>query len=155
MVKGYHLLDKEKYMHKPQMVTQEEINQIYQERLNGVSSFKTNLYPLLTDKNGTQTNHYPIFFVYLPEIVKLESDLRDNSNKIKELSKNLPGIAKQQFLNSLLVSEIAYTNRIEGVETDHGNPGWNDQRISSVDDIAIYHFLPNNFIWPDRSLSSV
>ena len=38
MVKGYHLLDKEKYMHKPQMVTQEEINQIYQERLNGVSS---------------------------------------------------------------------------------------------------------------------
>lgn len=120
MVKGYHLLDKEKYMHKPQMVTQEEINQIYQERLNGVSSFKTNLYPLLTDKNGTQTNHYPIFFVYLPEIVKLESDLRDNSNKIKELSKNLPGIAKQQFLNSLLVSEIAYTNRIEGVETDRG-----------------------------------
>lgn len=120
MVKGYHLLDKEKYMHKPQMVTQEEINQIYQERLNGVSSFKTNLYPLLTDKNGTQTKHYPIFFVYLPEIVKLESDLRDNSNKIKELSKNLPGIAKQQFLNSLLVSEIAYTNRIEGVETDRG-----------------------------------
>ena len=89
MVKGYHLLDKEKYMHKPQMVTQEEINQIYQERLNGVSSFKTNLYPLLTDKNGTQTNHYPIFFVYLPEIVKLESDLRDNSNKIVNCNNKL------------------------------------------------------------------
>lgn len=120
MVKGYHSLSKEKYLHKPRMVTQEEIDQIYQTRLNGISTFKTNLYPLLTDKQNNQTNKYPIFFVYLPEIIKLENDMRENSNKIKELAKKLPGIAKQQFLNSLLVSEITYTNKIEGVKTDRG-----------------------------------
>lgn len=120
MVKGYHSLSKEKYLHKPQMVTQEEIDQIYQSRLNGFSTYKTNLYPLLTTKQGSQTNKYPIFFVYLPEIVRLENTLRENSNQIKGLAKRLPGIAKQQFLNSLLVSEITYTNKIEGVETDRG-----------------------------------
>lgn len=120
MVKGYHLLSKEKYLHKPKMVTQEEIDQIYQSRLNGFSTFKTNLYPLLTNKVGNQTNKYPLFFVYLPEIVRLENTLRENSNQIKELAKELPGIAKHQFLNSLLVSEITYTNKIEGVETDRG-----------------------------------
>lgn len=120
MVKGYHSLSKEKYLHKPQMVSQEEIYQIYQSRLNGFSTIKTNLYPLLTDKRENQTDKYPLFFVYLPEIIKLENNLRENSNQIKELAKKLPGIAKQQFLNSLLVSEITYTNKIEGVETDRG-----------------------------------
>lgn len=120
MVKNYHSLSKEKYLHKPQMVSKEEIDQIYQSRLHGVSSYQTNLYPLLTNKNGVQTNKYPIFFVYLPEIVRLESNLRDNSNQIKRLAEALPGIAKRQFLNSLLVSEIIYTNRIEGVKTDRG-----------------------------------
>ena len=120
MVKGYHSLSKEKYLHKPQMVSQEEIDQIYQSRLNGFSTIKTNLYPLLTDKRENQTDKYPLFFVYLPEIIKLENNLRENSNQIKELAKKLPGIAKQQFLNSLLVSEITYTNKIEGVETDRG-----------------------------------
>lgn len=120
MVKGYHSLSKEKYLHKPKMVTQEEIDQIYQSRLNGFSTFKTNLYPLLTDKVGNQTNKYPLFFVYLPEIVRLENTLRENSHQIKDLAKELSGIAKQQFLNSLLVSEITYTNKIEGVETDRG-----------------------------------
>lgn len=120
MVKGYHSLSKEKYLHKPQIVSQEEIDRVYQLRLNGVSTVKTNLYPLLTDKSGHQTNKYPLFFVYLPEIVRLENNLRENSNQIKQLAKKLPGIAKQQFLNSLLVSEITYTNKIEGVETDRG-----------------------------------
>lgn len=120
MVKGYHQLSKEKYLHKPQMVTQEEINQSYQSRLNGFSAYRTNLYPLLTNRTGVQTNKYPIFFVYLPEIVKLESDLRYNSNKIKKIADDLPGVAKRQFINSLLVSEITYTNRIEGVKTDRG-----------------------------------
>lgn len=120
MVKGYHSLSKEKYLHQPQLITKEEIDQAYQSRLNGISTFKTNLYPLLTDKRGIQTNKYPIFFVYLPEMIKLDNDLRENSNRIKKLSKRLPGIAKQQFLNSLLVSEITYTNKIEGVQTDRG-----------------------------------
>ncbi len=115
MVKGYHSLSREKYLHKPRVISQEELDQIYQSRLNGVSTFKTNLYPLLTNKSGNQTNKYPLFFVYLPDIVRLESNLRENSNQIKELAKELPGIAKQQFLDSLLVSEITYTNKIEGV----------------------------------------
>ena len=40
MVKNYHSLSKEKYLHKPQMVSEEEIDQIYQSRLHGVSSYQ-------------------------------------------------------------------------------------------------------------------
>lgn len=118
MAKRYYPLSKEKYHHKPQIMTQAEQERAYFSRLNSVSAVKTNLYPLLTKRNGSQVNKYPIFFVYLPEIVKLADNLSVNSNSIKELASKLPGIAKQQFLNSLLVSEITYTNRIEGVKTD-------------------------------------
>lgn len=40
-----------------------------------------------------------------------------NSKHIEEIASHLPSIAISQFLNSILVSEIFYTNEIEGVKT--------------------------------------
>lgn len=118
MIKKYLPLSKEKYLHKPNYVSPEELHSIYQLRLNNFSTVKTNLFPLLTKDNGSQTNEYPIFFVYIPDIVNLANTLNQNSNKIKSLANDLPGIAKQQFLNSLIAAEINYTNKIEGIKTD-------------------------------------
>lgn len=118
MIKKYLPLSKEKYLHKPNYVSPEELHLIYQLRLNNFSTVKTNLFPLLTKDNGSQTNEYPIFFVYIPDIVNLANTLNQNSNKIKSLANDLPGIAKQQFLNSLIAAEINYTNKIEGIKTD-------------------------------------
>lgn len=91
----------------------------YQQRLTNVSSVVTNLYPLLNfKKSDKQTKQYPIFFVYTPNMVNLFNRFLLNSQKIKEASRRLPSVALNQFLDSLLLGEITYTNSIEGIKTD-------------------------------------
>lgn len=91
----------------------------YQQRLANVSSVVTNLHPLLNfKKSDKQTKQYPIFFVYTPNMVNLFNRFLLNSQKIKEASRKLPPVALDQFLNSLLLGEITYTNSIEGIKTD-------------------------------------
>lgn len=91
----------------------------YQQRLANVSSVVTSLHPLLNSKKSDeQTKQYPIFFVYTPNIVNLFNRFLLNSQKIKEASRKLPPVALDQFLNSLLLGEITYTNSIEGIKTD-------------------------------------
>ena len=91
----------------------------YQQRLANVSSVVTSLHPLLNSKKSDeQTKQYPIFFVYTPNIVNLFNQFLLNSQKIKEASRKLPSVALDQFLNSLLLGEITYTNSIEGIKTD-------------------------------------
>lgn len=93
------------------------IEKEYQARLNGYTSQKTLLFPLLNYRDGTQTSKYPIFYLPLPKIQNLADQFRRNSNEIKTISLSLPQVAINQFLNSLLLSEIFYTNDIEGVKT--------------------------------------
>lgn len=91
----------------------------YQQRLANVSSVVTSLHPLLNfKKSDGQTKQYPIFFVYTPNMVNLFNRFLLNSQKIKEASRKLPPVALDQFLNSLLLGEITYTNSIEGIKTD-------------------------------------
>lgn len=91
----------------------------YQQRLTNVSSVVTSLHPLLNfKKSDKQTKLYPIFFVYTPNMVNLFNRFLLNSQKIKEASRTLPPVALDQFLNSLLLGEITYTNSIEGIKTD-------------------------------------
>lgn len=91
----------------------------YQQRLANVSSVVTSLHPLLNfKKSNKQTKQYPIFFVYTPNMVNLFNRFLLNSQKIKEASRKLPPVALDQFLNSLLLGEITYTNSIEGIKTD-------------------------------------
>lgn len=91
----------------------------YQQRLANVSSVVTNLHPLLNfKKSDKQTKQYPIFFLYTPNIVNLFNRFLLNSQNIKEASRKLPSVALNQFLDSLLLGEITYTNSIEGIKTD-------------------------------------
>lgn len=113
----YFPLSKFKYIVQsnddPKVITENE----YQHRLNAYTVQKTPLFPLLSYRSEQQTSKYPIFFLPLPEILSLAEQFRMNSKHIEEIASHLPYIAISQFLNSLLVSEIFYTNEIEGVKT--------------------------------------
>lgn len=113
----YFPLSKFKYIVQsnddPKVITENE----YQHRLNAYTVQKTPLFPLLSYRSEQQTSKYPIFFLPLPEILSLAEQFRMNSKHIEEIASHLPSIAISQFLNSLLVSEIFYTNEIEGVKT--------------------------------------
>lgn len=136
----YLPLSKYKYFIKSKTDDPAAVESEYQSRLNGYTSQKTMLFPLLNYRNGTQTNKYPIFYLPLPEIQNLADQLRRNSNIITNISTTLPQVAINQFLNSLLLSEIFYTNEIEGVKTsrveistviqENNQQGNNDDHIS-------------------------
>lgn len=121
----YVQLRKERFLHKNHHLSEEQFEEIYNSRINNVSTLRTNLYPLLTDKFGAQTNQYPIFLRYTAKMVKRMNYLRKKSEQITKLSKQIPGVARQQFLSSLFLSEITFTNRIEGVKT-------NDYEVSTI-----------------------
>lgn len=95
----------------------------YSRRLNGDSTFKTNLFPVLTDKMSRRKESLPIFFIEERRLVILSNDINNNSRKIDQLSMRLPGIAKNSYIQSLLTDEIQYSNEIEGVKTDRKEIG--------------------------------
>lgn len=113
---SYKYISKEEFKQRginPDFDTEKE----YQTRLNGPSTFKTALFPLLTKKDGTQQDDRPIFFVETRKMAQAKTKINENSQLINSLSYSLPGVAKHSYSNSLLVSEIKYTNEIEGIET--------------------------------------
>lgn len=121
----YQLLSIFKYNGNGPTKTPQDVLKEYQSRLQGYSTQRTDLHPLLTFKNGKQTNEYPLFFVQINSITEGEAVIRKNSEKILTVSSKLPGVAKMSFTNSLLISEIYSTNKIEGVKT-------NKQEIGTV-----------------------
>lgn len=114
----YVKLSKERFLHPGNILSENELQKIYNARLNNVSSTVTHLFPLLTDKENYQTNEFPIFWIYTRKIVERMADVRKNSDLIKEIAQRVPRIAQDQFKNSLLLNEITFTNQIEGIETN-------------------------------------
>lgn len=147
---NYVELSKERFLHTGHRLTDSEFEQIYNERLNSPSALKTELFPLLTDKNGVQTKQYPIFLTYTRKMVDRMEYLRRNSDLIKEIAERVPPIAQDQFKNSLLLGEITYTNQIEGVQTNVGeistlihhatsvNPEKNDHEFRLRSTVRLY-----------------
>lgn len=113
----YVKLSKERFLHPGNRLTDEELQNIYNHRLNSISSTVTQLFPLLTDKEDYQTNKFPIFWTYTKKIVERMYYLQRNSDAIKRIASRVPQIAQNQFKNSLLLGEITFTNQIEGVKT--------------------------------------
>lgn len=144
----YVALSKEKYLHPGHQLTNEEFEEIYQQRLNRVTTLRTELYPLLTIEDDVQTNKYPIFLTYTQKIVQRLYLLRKNSMTIQKIAKRVPPIAQSQFKNSLLLSEITYTNQIEGVQT-------NEHEISTLIHQATSVKPENKKTKPQRLRSSV
>lgn len=118
MVK-YQLLDTFKYSIDESVISRTDgVEAEYQRRINGYSTVVTRMYPKLfesEEKNGTKD---PLFFVETLDVNGLISQIYRKSAEITNLNNDIPGVARNSFINTLLVNEIKYTNEIEGVETD-------------------------------------
>jgi len=60
---------------------------------------------------------YPSFIVYCDEILHELVQIRNKNLKIDRLSRNLPSVARQQFLKQAIVEEIHQTNEMENIHS--------------------------------------
>lgn len=90
----------------------------YKKRIEGFGVFVTDLYPYLLKRKETHQSTDPLFAVPLQEIQLLTQQITENSEKIKRLSSQLPGVANDQFYREQLYKAIISTNEIEGVKTE-------------------------------------
>lgn len=130
-MESYKLLSKYKYGSDGRnRKTENELEDEYQKRITSFYTVVTNLHPLLVNKHNLEMDknlkrspmesNYPIFWVTTPEMIKLTNNILTQSKSINELTNNnnLPNIAIESYLKSLLTSEIFFTNEIEGVHTN-------------------------------------
>lgn len=109
---NYHSLQIFKYEHSGANVEKE-----YRSRIENPTVTVTNLV-IDSEINGEHSGKkYPLFLMPIPEILKLQGIIEQNSRSIIEITNTLPNIASNQFFNKTLVDEIMSTNEIEGVKT--------------------------------------
>lgn len=60
---------------------------------------------------------YPSFIVYCDEILHELADIRNKNLLIDRMSKNLPSVARRQFLKQAIIEEIHQTNEMENIRS--------------------------------------
>lgn len=90
----------------------------YQKRLEGYGTIHT---PLAIHPFGKETRitskRYPLFVVNNLDLMMLQERIIEKATEITELLNNLPDVAKESFVRSVLINEIQSTNEIEGVHS--------------------------------------
>lgn len=89
----------------------------YNKRFSSIGVTKTKLFPYLSKRGEFESNHFELFSVPLVEIQLLTQQISENSERIKQLSAKLPGVAKEQFYNEQLYKSVISTDEIEGIKT--------------------------------------
>lgn len=80
-------------------------NKIFNEKFNSNATIKFDI--LINDNQA--------FFNYDKEIMATVSKIHSLNYRLNEIFKELPDIAKEQYMRKSLIDEIHYTNQIEGV----------------------------------------
>ncbi|WP_052957154.1 Fic family protein [Levilactobacillus spicheri] len=111
-MKEYHSLKTFKYEFPARNVNDE-----YQMRVNSPTTIDTNLKINPMKQGIRQSKIYEIFLLPIPEILKLQDIITQNSNLVSKLSSELPPIASKQLFYKTLRDEIKSTNEIEDVKT--------------------------------------
>ncbi|MDU3949957.1 MAG: Fic family protein [Staphylococcus epidermidis] len=90
----------------------------YQMRRKSFSSYliDIDIHPIRDGKQDTD-HSYPLFFVITKELVKNLEKILINSEKIKRLSAELPGVANESYINHLLINELQSTNETENIRS--------------------------------------
>lgn len=95
-----------------------EYDSQFEKRFGGFGVFITELYPYLLKRRKTQRSNNPLFVVPLKEIQLLIQQIGEYSTQIKKISRNLPGVANEQFYKEQLYKAIISSNEIEGIKTE-------------------------------------
>lgn len=90
----------------------------YQMRLKSFSTYliDINIHPIQDGKQKTDTI-YQLFFVLTKELVTNLEKVLINSENIKRLSSELPGVANESYINHLLINELQSTNETENIRS--------------------------------------
>ena len=62
-------------------------------------------------------NIYELYYVYNKDTANWIDQIRKNDNILREMEKDLPGVAKNSFLVDIISSELKSTNDLEGIES--------------------------------------
>lgn len=111
-MEDYHSLKIFKYQNPTCDLTNE-----YKNRIESPATIVTKL-KINSELNGEKLGRkYPLFFMPIKQVLKLQTNIEQNSRDIIKLTDSLPGLASKQFFNKTLIDEIMSTNEIEGVKT--------------------------------------
>ncbi|MDK9843591.1 cell filamentation protein Fic [Staphylococcus equorum] len=96
----------------------ENVETEYEMRRNSFSSYliNINIHPIQNGEQKTETC-YPLFFVLTKELASNLESILTNSEKIKQLSSKLPGVANDSYINHLLINELQSTNETENIRS--------------------------------------
>lgn len=95
-----------------------EFKKEYEKRINDYSTIHTDLtiYPFGNFTRIT-SKKYNLFVVNNHELNMLQEKITTNALSINRILTQLPEVAKQSFVRSVLINEIHSTNKIEGVHS--------------------------------------
>lgn len=90
----------------------------YQMRLKSFSAYLIDItiHPIQDGEQKKEVS-YPLFFVLTKELVSNLESVLTNSEKIKQLSSELPGVANDSYIKHLLINELQSTNETENIRS--------------------------------------
>ncbi|HEY4533927.1 MAG TPA: Fic family protein, partial [Fusobacterium sp.] len=89
----------------------------YEKRLNNPASYVTNLKIKTIWKGKKMAEELPLFYLNLLEHTKLQEKIFQNSQKILNLSQELPNLAIKLVFDTVLINEVLHTNQLEGIHS--------------------------------------
>lgn len=134
-----------------------EFNKVYMERRNYHSSVPLGLYI----KPIHQPDTYELYYVPTNKMISMISELHIISRKLNQAFKELPPVARNQFIIECIAEELYNTNELEGIKSNreeivrsakeiifHNKK--TKKRFESM--IRSYHRLLGDFDFPKRPL---
>lgn len=91
----------------------ENINEEYEKRIKDSSTIVTEL----TIYSDYLKKQMPLFFKFLPKHFKMQEEIGKKSKKIELEFQKLTSLMALSTVNKLLVNEILYTNKVEGIHS--------------------------------------
>lgn len=90
----------------------------YQMRLKSFSTYLIDItiHPVQDGEQKKEVS-YSLFFVLTKELVSNLESVLTNSEKIKQLSSELPGVANDSYIKHLLINELQSTNETENIRS--------------------------------------
>lgn len=90
----------------------------YQMRLKSFSTYLIDItiHPIQDGEQKKEVS-YSLFFVLTKELVSNLESVLTNSEKIKQLSSELPGVANDSYIKHLLINELQSTNETENIRS--------------------------------------
>lgn len=89
----------------------------YKKRVTSYGSMNTSLPIRAFRKGRVDREHFELFYVMTPELIKLNNEALLNSGKILSLVGKLPAFAAQPYFQRLIINDAQSNNEIEGIRS--------------------------------------